>query len=79
MEMYIFCLWIAIMGAWAAVCALWGACVYLWRKAVKENGTKPGQTVAEMQLYQDILESEVKGALESTANNKASGGDGIPV
>ena len=30
-------------------------------------------------LEPDILESEVKGALESTANNKASGGDGIPV
>ena len=27
----------------------------------------------------DILESEVKWALESLANNKVSGGDGIPV
>ena len=30
-------------------------------------------------LEPDILESEVKCALESMANNKASGGDGIPI
>ena len=30
-------------------------------------------------LEPDILEREVKWALESMANNKASGGDGIPV
>ena len=30
-------------------------------------------------LEQDILEYEVKQALESIATNKASGGDGIPV
>ena len=30
-------------------------------------------------LEPDILECEVKWALESTAMNKASGGDGIPV
>ena len=30
-------------------------------------------------LDQDILECEVKWALESIATNKASGGDGIPV
>ena len=30
-------------------------------------------------LEPDILESEVKGALESITTNKASGGDGIPV
>ena len=30
-------------------------------------------------LEPDILEREVKWALESLANNKASGGDGIPV
>ena len=30
-------------------------------------------------LEPDILECEVKGALESIAMNKASGGDGIPV
>ena len=30
-------------------------------------------------LESDILESEIKWALESMANNKASGGDGIPV
>ena len=30
-------------------------------------------------LEPDILECEVKGALESIATNKASGGDGIPV
>ena len=31
------------------------------------------------QLEPDILECEVKWALESIATNKASGGDGIPV
>uniref|UniRef100_A0A670J8F8 ribonuclease H n=1 Tax=Podarcis muralis TaxID=64176 RepID=A0A670J8F8_PODMU len=36
----------------------------------------PGCVVAD--LEPDILESEVKWALESTANNKASGSDGIP-
>ena len=30
-------------------------------------------------LEPDILECEVKGALESITMNKASGGDGIPV
>ena len=30
-------------------------------------------------LETDILESEVKWALESSTTNKASGGDGIPV
>ena len=30
-------------------------------------------------LQQDLLECEVKWALESTTMNKASGGDGIPV
>ena len=30
-------------------------------------------------LEPDILESEVKWALESSTTNKASGGDGIPV
>ena len=30
-------------------------------------------------LEPDILEYEVKGALESIARNKANGGDGIPV
>ena len=30
-------------------------------------------------LEPDILEGEVKGALESVTMNKASGGDGIPV
>ena len=30
-------------------------------------------------LEPDILECEVKGALESSTMNKASGGDGIPV
>ena len=33
--------------------------------------------VADLDI--DILESEVKWALESMANNKDSGGDGIPV
>ena len=30
-------------------------------------------------LEADVLECEVKGALESSTTNKASGGDGIPV
>ena len=30
-------------------------------------------------LEPDILECEVKGALESITTNRASGGDGIPV
>ncbi|XP_078246881.1 uncharacterized protein LOC140705819 [Pogona vitticeps] len=34
---------------------------------------------ADADLESDILESEVKWALESMANNKVSGGDGIPV
>ena len=37
----------------------------------------PDSVVAD--LEPDILESEVKWALENIANNKASGGDGIPV
>ena len=37
----------------------------------------PDSVVAD--LESDILESEVKWALESMANSKASGGDGIPV
>ena len=37
----------------------------------------PDNVVAD--LEPDILESEVKWALKSLANNKASGGDGIPV
>ncbi|XP_072846195.2 transposon TX1 uncharacterized 149 kDa protein [Pogona vitticeps] len=37
----------------------------------------PDHVVAD--LEPDILESEVKWALESLSNNKASGGDGIPV
>ena len=36
----------------------------------------PDNVVAD--LEPDILESEVKWASESMANNKASGGDGIP-
>ena len=42
------------------------------------DGThNPDSVVAD--LEPDILESEVKWALESMANNKANGGDGIPV
>ena len=36
----------------------------------------PDSVVADLEL--DILESEVKWTLKSMANNKASGGDGIP-
>ena len=36
-------------------------------------------TMGDHQLEPDILECEVKWALESITTNKASGGDGIPV
>ena len=35
--------------------------------------------ITHIHLEPDILECEVKGALESITTNKASGGDGIPV
>ena len=39
----------------------------------QQTGSKLGKE------YADILECEVKWALESNTTNKASGGDGIPV
>ncbi|XP_060125802.1 uncharacterized protein LOC132591374 [Zootoca vivipara] len=47
----------------------------LYQKDMEVSYT-PGSVVAD--LEPDILESEVKWALESTANNKASGSDDIP-
>ena len=42
-----------------------------------DSPDNPDNAVAD--LEPEILESEVKWALEIMANNKASGGDGIPV
>ena len=48
-----------------------------YTEKLPERSGCPGQCgVAD--LEPGILESEVKWALESTANNEASGGDGIP-
>ena len=43
----------------------------------KDRGTR--DQIANIHLQPDILECEVKWALESITTNKASGGDGIPV
>ena len=43
------------------------------------NKEHPQLISFRMDLEPDILECEVKGALESITTNKASGGDGIPV
>ena len=48
------------------------------REIIPERSGCPGQDSVAADLEQDILESEVKWALESMANNKASGGDSIP-
>ena len=48
----------------------------LYKKDLHEPGTYDG---VNTHLEPDILEYEVKWALESTTMNKASGGDGIPV
>ena len=40
---------------------------------------KPGSEITHTHLEPDILECEVKWALESITTNKANGGDGIPV
>ena len=48
----------------------------LYKKELHDPGYHDGVIT---HLEPDILESEVKWALESITTNKASGGDGIPV
>ena len=48
----------------------------LYKKDLHDSGNHDGVIT---NLEPDILECEVKRALESIATNKASGGDGIPV
>ena len=48
----------------------------LYRKDLHKQDNHDGVIIY---LEPDILECEVKGALESITTNKASGGDGIPV
>ena len=48
----------------------------LYKKDLHDPGNQDGVIT---HLDQDILECEVKWALESITMNKASGGDGIPV
>ena len=48
----------------------------LYRKGLHDQDNHDGMII---QLETDILECEVKWALESITMNKASGGDGIPV
>ena len=48
----------------------------LYKKDLHDLGNQDGVIT---HLEQDILECEVKGALENITTNKASGGDGIPV
>ena len=50
------------------------------RRTIQKNFTDPDNHDGEItHLEPDILEHEVKWALESITTNKASGGDGIPV
>ena len=50
------------------------------RRTIKKNLHDPGNNNGVItHLEPDILECEVKWALESITTNKASGGDGIPV
>ena len=48
----------------------------LWKKDLHDSDNHNGVII---HLEPDILECEVKWALESITMNKASGGDGIPV
>ena len=48
----------------------------LYKKELHDPGNNDG-VITDLEL--DILECEVKWALESITTNKASGGDGIPV
>ena len=49
-----------------------------WKKDLNDPDNHDG-VITHTHLEPDILECEVKWALESITTNKASGGDGIPV
>ena len=49
------------------------------RRTVQKRSSRPSHDDVIINLEPDILECEVKWALESIAMNKASRGDGIPV
>ena len=48
------------------------------RRTVQKRSSQPSDGVIT-DLEPDILECEIKGALETITMNKAGGGDGIPV
>ena len=50
----------------------------LYKKDLHNPGNHEGM-ITHTHLEPDILECEVKWALESITTNKANGGDGIPV
>ena len=50
----------------------------LYKKDLHDQDNHKG-VITHAHLEPDILECEVKWALESITTNKASGGDGIPV
>ena len=54
----------------------WQQYIELYKKDLYDPDNHDGVIT---HLEPDILECEVKGALESITMNKASGGDGIPV
>ena len=54
----------------------WQAYAELYKKDLHDQDNHDG-VITHLEL--DILECEVKRALESITTNKASGGDGIPV
>ena len=54
----------------------WQEYIELYKKDLHDPGNHNGVIT---NLVPDILECEVKWALESITMNKASGGDGIPV
>ena len=56
----------------------WQEYTELSKKDLHDPGNHDG-VITHTHLEPDILECEVKWALESITTNKASGGDGIPV
>ena len=54
-----------------------GYVLWLWKKGISYDPDSHDDVITN--LEPDILECEVKWALESITMNKASGGDGIPV
>ena len=61
---------------WAAIKKRWQEYTELYKKYLHDPDNHDGVIT---HLEPDILECEVKWALESIMTNKASGGDGIPV